>query len=73
MTIIEQLVDDYKRENPSATPEQVKAYIQSLEQHTKVIKEDEWAFNAEQDTEDVLEGDIKEREEDSKIIPSTSV
>ena len=70
MTIIEQLVEDYKRDNPSASPEEVKAYIQSLEQHTKVIKEDEWAFNAEQDSEDVLEGEIKERDDDSRIITS---
>jgi hypothetical protein len=45
MTVIEQLVEDYKQQNPSATPEQIKLYIQSLEPHTKVIKEDEWAFN----------------------------
>ena len=70
MTIIEQLVEDYKRDNPSASPEEVKAYIQSLEQHTKVIKEDEWAFNAEQDSEEVLEGDIKEGDDDSRIITS---
>jgi hypothetical protein len=49
MTIIEQLVEDYKRQNPSATPEQIKEYIQTLEPHTKVIKEDEWAFNTEHD------------------------
>jgi len=49
MTIIEQLVDDYKRQNPEATPEQIKEYLQTLEAHTKVIKEDEWAFNSEHD------------------------
>lgn len=49
MTIIEQLVEDYKTQNPSATPQQIKEYIQTLESHTKVIKEDEWAFNAEHD------------------------
>ena len=49
MTIIEQLVEDYKRQNPSATPQQIKQYIQTLEPHTKVIKEDEWAFNSEHD------------------------
>ena len=49
MTIIEQLVEDYKRQNPDATPEQIKEYLQTLETHTKVIKEDEWAFNSEHD------------------------
>lgn len=49
MTIIEQLIDDYKRQNPEATPQQIKEYLQTLETHTKVIKEDEWAFNSEHD------------------------
>ena len=49
MTIIEQLVEDYKRQNPEATPQQIKEYLQTLETHTKVIKEDEWAFNSEHD------------------------
>ena len=49
MTIIEQLVEDYKRQNPEATPEQIREYLQTLESHTKVIKEDEWAFNTEHD------------------------
>jgi hypothetical protein len=49
MTIIEQLVEDYKRQNPDATPAQIKEYLQTLETHTKVIKEDEWAFNSEHD------------------------
>jgi hypothetical protein len=49
MTIIEQLVEDFKQQNPSATPEQIKEYLQTLEPHTKVIKEDEWAFNTEHD------------------------
>jgi hypothetical protein len=51
MTIIEQLVNDFKAENPSASPEQIKEYLQSIQQHTKVIKEDEYAFNTPQDTD----------------------
>ena len=61
MTIVEQLVEDYMRQNPSATPEQVRDYIQSLEQHTKVIKEDEWAFNGDQGPDTVMNTDIEER------------
>ena len=49
MTIIEQLVNDFKKENPAATPEQLKQFLQSIESHTKVIKEDEYAFNSEYD------------------------
>ena len=49
MTIIEQLVEDYKRQNPDATPAQIKKYLQTLETHTKVIKEEERAFNSEHD------------------------
>ena len=54
MTIVEQLVDDYKRDNPDATPEEIKEYLQTLEQHTKVIKEDEWAFNTEHDDGELI-------------------
>ena len=67
MTIIEQLVEDYKSQNPSATPEQIKEYIQSLEPHTKVIKEDEWAFNTEHDDGSSMPDDVNasERNEES--------
>jgi hypothetical protein len=57
MTIIEQLVEDYRKDNPSATPEQIKTYIQTLEPHTKVIKEDEWAFNTEHDDGTLMSND----------------
>ena len=57
MTIIEQLVEDFKKQNPSATPEQIKEYLQSLEPHTKVIKEDEWAVNSDQEYSDELGGE----------------
>ena len=49
MTIIEQLVEDFKRQNPYASDEEIRQYLQTLEPHTKVIKEDEWAFNSEHD------------------------
>ena len=57
MTVIEQLVEDFKKQNPSATPEQIKEYIQSLHQHTKVIKEDEWAVNTDQEFGEELGGE----------------
>jgi hypothetical protein len=60
MTIVEQLVEDYKKENPTATPEQIKGYIMTLEPHTKVIKEDEWAFNTEHDDGTVMSADPEE-------------
>ena len=58
MTIIEQLVEDYKRQNPEATPQQIKEYLQTLETHTKVIKEDEWAFNSEHDDDIKIPDDV---------------
>jgi hypothetical protein len=57
MTIIEQLVEDFKKQNPEATPEQITEYIKSLETYTKVIKEDEWAVNTDQDYEEELGGE----------------
>ena len=73
MTIIEQLVQDYKRENPLATPEQIKEYIQTLEPLTKVIKEDEWAFNTEHDDGTIsAETDQANPPENQQLTPNTT-
>jgi hypothetical protein len=57
MTIIEQLVEEYKAENPQASPEQIKEYVKSLQQYTKIIKEDEYVFNSGEDDTAASAGD----------------